>query len=76
MSSTPAAQPPEGQVANFDNPETSYRIVGMVLAIVGMVIMSSIMILRMYTKTILIHLFGIDDGKSFLSDHASKAEKH
>lgn len=65
MSSTiPAAAPPAGVVANFTDPETSHRELGIALTSVGMALMSTIMILRVYTKTVLISLFGIDDSES------------
>lgn len=63
MSSTPAAQPPAGWVVQFDDPKTSHRNTGIIMTSVGLVCMSAIMLLRLYTKTILFRLFAIDDGE-------------
>lgn len=62
--SSPAASPPAGQTANFADPETTHRETGLTLAGVGMLIMTSIMLLRLYTKIHMFRLFGIDDGQS------------
>ncbi|CZT23557.1 uncharacterized protein RCC_09271 [Ramularia collo-cygni] len=61
MSSTPAAPPPAGVTANFTNPETTHRVFGLVITGVGLSLMTAIMILRMYTKTVMVRLFGIED---------------
>lgn len=63
MSSTPAARPPAGWVVQFDNPETSHRNTGLIMTSIGLVCMSAIMLLRLYTKSILFRLFAIDDGE-------------
>lgn len=62
-SCVPAATPPPGYTQNFDNPETKHTTAGIVISIVGMVITTLFLALRVYTKAFLAHIFGVDDGE-------------
>ncbi|KAI5367842.1 hypothetical protein Slin15195_G029750 [Septoria linicola] len=61
LTKVPAASAPDGYKANFDDPETRHREAGMIISVVGMVLSTAFILLRVYTKTYLARLWGIDD---------------
>lgn len=67
LTRVPAAPAPDGYTANFDDPETKHREAGMIISIVGMVLSTAFILLRVYTKTYLARLWGIDDVAMILA---------
>ncbi|KXT09774.1 hypothetical protein AC579_6149 [Pseudocercospora musae] len=57
----PAASAPPGFTSNLDDPVTKDTTAGIVLAIAGMAISTTFLLIRIYTKAILARIFGIDD---------------
>lgn len=61
MNSIPAASPPVGITANFDDPQTNHNAAGIIISLVGMALSAIFILLRLYTKIFITSLFGIDD---------------
>jgi hypothetical protein len=56
----PAALPPSGMTANFDHPD-SLRYVGLCLVTSLMVLITLVVLMRIYTKTFIVRKMTIDD---------------
>ncbi|KXT08850.1 hypothetical protein AC579_1482, partial [Pseudocercospora musae] len=61
LSHVPAAAAPPGYEVDFSNPKTKHNGAGIIISIVGMVLSTLFILLRVYTKTFLARMFGIDD---------------
>ncbi|PIA99847.1 hypothetical protein CB0940_02398 [Cercospora beticola] len=62
LSTTAAMPAPEGYTANLENPVTQHRDAGVVLAILGMVVSTAFLSLRIYTRAFASRRWGIDDA--------------
>ncbi|CAK3852960.1 integral membrane [Lecanosticta acicola] len=60
-SCVPASTVLSGYTQNFADPMSKHNTAGIVISVVGMVITTLFMLLRLYTKAFLAHIFGIDD---------------
>lgn len=62
-SKTPAAPPPPGVTPNFTNPSGSeYEIYSVSIALCGTA--SFVLLARLYTRAVVLRVFGLDDGMS------------
>lgn len=62
MNQEPAAAPPAGYTTNLNDPETNYNVAGIAVAVLGIVLMTVFLAVRVYTKAFLSRRFGLDDG--------------
>lgn len=67
LAHTPAASAPPGYTSNLVDPVTKNNTPGIVLAIVGMIISTAFLAMRIYTKAVLARIFGVDDILLILS---------
>lgn len=75
MADLPAATPPPGFTQDLENPpELKHINAGITISIVGMVVSTLFILLRVYTKAYLSHIFGIDDGAVLQSDNRDTAD--
>lgn len=61
---SPAAQPPPGVTANFDNPP-NHRMESIAFITVCNIICTFLFFIRVYTRFYIIHRFTLEDGMRF-----------
>ncbi|CAK3920277.1 hypothetical protein AC579_6149 [Lecanosticta acicola] len=71
LNHTPAASAPPGFTSNLIDPVRKEVLPGITLAIVGMVISTAFLAMRVYTKAFLARIFGLDDILLIISWAAS-----
>lgn len=61
MDSAPAAPAPAGYHVNMQNPQVKDVEIGLWISIVGVVVATFFLVLRVYTRPLLTRMFGVED---------------